>query len=700
MDSLISKYRNEIVNAVETHNTVLISGYPDSYMSTYVPYYLYKSRFTRRGICKANPAQICVVCTRKVEAISNSDSCSTLLNSKTRVTNILGFDSEHDKTADIVYTTDEVLLRKILVDPLLSDFGVIMIANVQDRLLNVDLAIGLLKRILSIRSRLRVVLFLQSASVKHMLKYFKRVKTETSKEITLGDVYHVNMISNHPSYQIHYLSHPASNYLDAIISTVWDICKNEKLGNILIFVPSLSDLELITAELQDFTKRPALVSKSPINIIPMHNGEFLPFIAYDSDVSIQKLSVDVNKRNIYICTNVLDFKFNMGDVSYLIDTCLSKRITFDYTNLCSKTSIMNSTREEIKRRSSLIKGMNGKCFRLLTEKAFSNDEVISDAVTPEISTRDLTMMVLLIKSLGVGRLSDFEFITKPSVDALEYALTILYLLKAIYSDGELIYPAGNVMVELSCSPYLASFVYQSVERGCSEEALIIYAMLQAKEYIWKNVHNKSQFHTEKLDAARLSFAASEGDLISYFNLFQLSLYYKDEDETWLSRHMIDKKGIRIAQKALSTARSVFDRYQLQTASCGENVDLVVKTIFSAFFLNVACKEQFVKNIWNSRQVVRRTEVKSNLVDEDGNPIIPDEPQPYVLIRDMNKSMYTQLYIDPSSFVTNDQPDWIVFNEVYEVEGKVFMQDVTSIKPEYLQELVPHYFGDSDVKPYL
>ncbi|KAK3085332.1 hypothetical protein FSP39_001648, partial [Pinctada imbricata] len=50
-----------------------------------------------------------------------------------------------------------------------------------------------------------------------------------------------------------------------------------------------------------------------------------------------------------------------------------------------------------------------------------------------------------------------------------------------------------------------------------------------------------------------------------------------------------------------------------------------------------------------------------------------------------------LYIHPTSVLSVEKPpQWVVFNEVIQT-NKDYMLDITAIKPEWLQELAPHFY---------
>nr|KAG5708056.1 hypothetical protein BaRGS_025194 [Batillaria attramentaria] len=51
----------------------------------------------------------------------------------------------------------------------------------------------------------------------------------------------------------------------------------------------------------------------------------------------------------------------------------------------------------------------------------------------------------------------------------------------------------------------------------------------------------------------------------------------------------------------------------------------------------------------------------------------------------------ELHVHPTSVLAGEEPpQWLVFNEVVHT-AKEYMRDVTTIEPEWLRELAPHFY---------
>ncbi|EDO05679.1 putative ATP-dependent helicase HrpB [Babesia bovis T2Bo] len=703
MAKLLLERRDDIISAVEGHSVVVVSGCHVSYTSTYIPFFLYKAGFTTSYSCKRTPPKIAVAQTQDSDIASSANQCSSLIGNPSKVYSHVDCLESFVSTADIVYLNVRCMLKLLISDPLLSDYGVIVLTTLEKRLLYTETLVPLLKRILYKRSRLRIVLCLDGGHVDEFMAFFgKRIEpissNVTESDITkpslgnlkpLGRVFHINVGVCGHLYETFYLSSPCPNYLDTAVSTVWNICKNEPTGNVLVFLPSTTDIDTLYNSLMESAKIFREQHPGSVSIIPLYpKGS-----KYD-----QRKKIYRGSRSVYLCCDI-DSHRSLLDVAYVVDCGFSRRRVADYINTGTVETKVISTRDEMRQRSNLIRG-KGKCYRLLTEADFNDPKVMMEYPISEMKTNDLTSIILFIKSLGVNDFTHFEFLVQPPMDAIEHGLTILFLLGAIDSNGEIVYPCGNVMAELHYTPMLSNFLYRSTQMGCSEEALTMCAVLDVQDIVLKRGNTESVYQTERLHAAMLGFAAMEGDLMSYFNVYQLARYYRDEDSKWLGRHMINGAGIRAAEKKRAQLSAILKKYQLPLASCGDNVECVMEAIFKSFFLNVACKEHIVKNVITSRQLELEVKVKTKVVDDEGNAILSNELQSYLMVSSLNTSSTRRLYIHPSSFLIDEQPDWVVFNELLDMDGELYMRDVTAIQPEFLQKYAPHYYGELKVQPYL
>ncbi len=76
----------------------------------------------------------------------------------------------------------------------------------------------------------------------------------------------------------------------------------------------------------------------------------------------------------------------------------------------------------------------GTCWKLFTEQAFRNEML--ETTVPEIQRTNLGNVVLLLKSLNVDRVQEFDFMDRPPDDNIANSLYQLWVLGALDNTGD------------------------------------------------------------------------------------------------------------------------------------------------------------------------------------------------------------------------------------------------------------------------
>ncbi|GJS42036.1 pre-mRNA-splicing factor ATP-dependent RNA helicase DEAH7 [Tanacetum coccineum] len=142
-------------------------------------------------------------------------------------------------------------------------------------------------------------------------------------------------------------------------------------------------------------------------------------------------------------------------------------------------------------------GRTGTCYRLFTETAYQN-EMLPQPV-PEIQRTNLGNVVLLLKSLKVDNLLDFDFMDPPPQDNILNSMYQLWVLGALNNVGSLT-PLGWKMVEFPLDPPLAKMLLMGEQLECMNEVLTIVSMLSVPFVFFR-----PKDRAEESDAAREKF---------------------------------------------------------------------------------------------------------------------------------------------------------------------------------------------------
>jgi pre-mRNA-splicing factor ATP-dependent RNA helicase DHX16 len=295
----------------------------------------------------------------------------------------------------------------------------------------------------------------------------------------------------------------------------------------------------------------------------------------------------------------------------------------------------------------------GKCFRLYTSSSYENE--LEDDNVPEIQRNNLISMILLMKSLDINNLLDFDFMDPPPHEILIKALEQLYALGALNTEGTLT-QSGVKMIQLPIDPSLTKCILTSLKYKCFNQMLIIVSMLS----IGASVYYDSNDDKSNSNKAHSMFEHSEGD---HFALLQI---YNEWEETDFSNIWCTENYIH--PKAMQKARNIKEQLEFICKNklgididdeklSEENKDIndnIRKCIISGYFFNAAC------------------------LNKDG--IYRTIKNPHVV------------NIHPTSVLFKQNPKHIVYHELV-YTSKEYMRYCIEVKAEWLLEIAPFYFNN-------
>jgi len=288
----------------------------------------------------------------------------------------------------------------------------------------------------------------------------------------------------------------------------------------------------------------------------------------------------------------------------------------------------------------------GQCFRMYTEAAFYN-EMLENTI-PEIQRTNLANVVLLLKSLGVENLLEFDFMDPPPQDNILNSMYQLWILGSLDNNGHLT-PLGRRMVEFPLDPPLAKMLIFGEELGCTAEIVTIVSMLSVPKVFFR-----PKGREEESDQAREKFYVPESDHLTLLNVYQqwkVNGYRAD----WCVDHFIHAKAMRKVREVRAQLVDIMKSMKMEHISCGTNWDVVRKAICSSYFHNSA---------------------KFKSIGE------------YVNLR---TGMPCYLHPTSALYGLGFTADYLVYHELV-MTTKEYMQCVTAVDPFWLQELGPMFFS--------
>ncbi|KAM0749029.1 Pre-mRNA splicing factor [Meredithblackwellia eburnea MCA 4105] len=613
--------REQLLKVVRENQVVIVIGETGSGKTTQLTQFLHEEGYSEFGL---------IGCTqpRRVAAMSVAKRVSEEMECElgAEVGYVIRFeDCTSDKTV-IKYMTDGVLLRESLNEGDLDRYSVIILDEAHERSLNTDILMGLLRKILSRRRDLKLIVTSATMNAEKFSRFYDDAPCFTIP----GRTFPVDVL---------FSKTPCEDYVDSAVKQALQIHISHPPGDILIFMTGQEDIEVTCSVISD---RLAQVDDSqPLSVLPIYSQ-----MPADLQAKIFDASSD-GRRKCIVATNIAETSLTVDGIMYVVDAGFSKLKVYNPRMGMDSLQITPISQANANQRSGRAGRTGaGTAYRLFTELAF-RDEMFQSTI-PEIQRTNLANTVLLLKSLGVKDLLEFDFMDPPPQENILNSMYQLWVLGALDNTGELT-GLGRKMANFPMDPALAKMLIVSVERKCSAEILTIVSMLSVP-----SVFYRPKERVEEADAAREKFFVPESDHLTLLHVYTQwkSNGYRDD---WAGRHFLHPKTLRKAREVRTQLLDIMKHQKLEIIPCGTDWDIIRKTICAAYFHQAAR----VKGIGEYQHC--RTGVPMNL-----HP---------------TSALYGLGFL----------PDFTVYHELV-LTSKEYMSCVTSVDPLWLAELGNKFYS--------
>lgn len=675
----VFKHKERFLELLNDNDALVIVGETGSGKTTQIPKwcvdYLKKSNNFSKG------KQLCVACTqpRRIAAMSVSARVAEELNVTLgeEVGYSVRFESSTSSKTVLKYLTDGMLLREAMLDNQLNQYGIIIIDEAHERTLATEILLGVVKMALKNRNRtnnklLPLKVIVMSATIK--VELFKNYLNAPE----------LNIKGRQHNVADFFAEVPQSDLLTSSLITVFQIHRENPCstvdGDILVFCSGQDEIQsLVTMCKKTLKHAPATMQ----NLIPLPLYASLPpsqqLRVFEVNQPVNAMNgngpstsnglTNLSYRRVIFSTNVAETSVTIPKIRWVVDT---GKVKCNY--YCPKTSreslkIIPISKAQASQRSGRAGRISaGECYRLYTSEEY---EQMRDYLLPEIKRCNLDGVILQMISIGIDRITSFEFLEKPEESRIKAALANLLSLRAIktvktqnhddstisnnvketYRSNDNIlnysYELTNTGKKLSTfplSPALARVIIAADELNCLDETLTIISLLYIENlfHIPPNKQSEAEKMLEK-------FYSNEGDSIMLLRVFKAfkktCALNKAGLKLWCAEHFINIKNLRLARLIRKQLSDLCIGLGMKQSSCGQETSLVRRALTYGLFNNVA-------TMWNGKY--------------------------------RNKSMI-DIYIHPSSCLFRSKPECILYFELLET-NKCYMRNCTLIDMCWVNEI--------------
>lgn len=481
---------------VPAHQVVVVEGPTGSGKSTVLPFSLIsppagipEDFFTRNG-------QI-VVTQPRIQATRNIPAyvAKELYGSNIGAGYDIGFRYSNHPFSDwrnkLVYITDGTLINWI-VSGQIANLSLIMIDEAHERSLNIDLILGLLKKLLPRYPHLKLIIASATIDAEMFIDYFGRENTghvsfkgmqkhfvkeyyrfEGNAEIA-EDEYWMNVAEIRPPLPYSTMPQLRNMIADELSQVVvWllsEIAEGRKQpGDILGFLHGEKPIQDAVAKI-----RQAIVQDkrfSNVYVCPLYTT----LLQSEQDAAL-KPKPDPSKRRVVITTNVAETSLTVEDIIYVVDSGLINQDQWDPISETKQVVPVLQSQAGCKQRWGRAGRItDGEAYCLYTKKQFH--DLFPEYTKPQIQRAPLEQIVLTAKAAGIDNISDFHWIQKPPTEELERAPQILRKKGALDGDGDLT-EHGLELQMFAEEPSLANLMILADRFSCAVEMATLLPMIK------------------------------------------------------------------------------------------------------------------------------------------------------------------------------------------------------------------------------
>lgn len=621
----IYERQQEIIDAIRQNQVVVISGETGSGKSTQIPLMAILAGYGMGGLIGHTQP-------RRIAARGVASRIAQQLGSP------LGSDVGYkirfaDQTGDRTYIklmTDGILLAESQSDRFLDQYELIIVDEAHERSLNIDFLLGCLKRILTKRKNLRLVITSATIDTQRFADHFTLNPDLPVPIIDVeGRTYPV---------EIRYapLEEPEGDSKNDLDDHTVAMCRELAAiddGDMLVFLPTESDIRNLNKKLRAAR-------------LPGRQTEILPLYARLSTDQQNQIFQPGKPRRIVLATNVAESSITVPRIRYVVDTGTARISHYAARSKVQRLPIQPVSQASANQRSGRCGRIGpGICVRLYSQEDFDSRAKFT---TPEIRRTNLASVILQTLALKLGKIDEFPFLDPPRPEAIRDGFKTLFELGAV-DERRSLTAMGRKLSRLPVDPRIGRMIYAAEDENCLSEILIIASALEIQD-----PRVRPPERAKAADTQHEKFRNEKSDFLSLLNIWDH--FHKLKEDLSRSKlklacqqNFLSYPLLRQWQDIHRQLRAMVTEQRLKPRGRKDDYDAIHRSLLAGLLSGVA------------------------------------------LVGDRHEYMGAgniRFHLWPGSGVFESKPKWIVAAEVVETSRR-YGRTIGKISPDWIEQLASH-----------
>ncbi|KAJ4863659.1 helicase associated domain (HA2) domain-containing protein [Trichoderma breve] len=468
-----------LMEAIHNHDIVVICGSTGSGKTTQVPQFLYEAGYGSPD--SPTPGLIGVTQPRRVAAVSMSKRVADELGDhSSAVAYQIRFEGNVDAKTAIKFMTDGVLLREVAQDITLRKYSAIVIDEAHERSVNTDILIGMLSRVIKLRTELS-----QEDPTIKPLKLIIMSATLRIEDMTMNPSLFstpppvVEVEGRQHPVTIHFARRTHHDYVEEAFRKITRGHKKLPPGGFLVFLTGRNEILQLSKKLKAAFGGPRSAEGPKMQVLPLYS-----LLPVKEQLRVFE-EVPEGTRQIILATNVAETSLTIPGIRFVFDCGRSKERNYDRLSGVQSYEIGWISKASASQRSGRAGRTGpGHCYRLYSSAVYERDfQEFSD---PELLRMPIEGIVLQLKAMNLQNVVNFPFPTPPDRQMLAKAEKLLTYLSAISPSGQ-VTKVGTTMSLFPLSPRFARILLVGHLHNCLPYTIALVAGLSAAEvYLAEN----------------------------------------------------------------------------------------------------------------------------------------------------------------------------------------------------------------------